>query len=592
MKIINLKIRNKLLLIYVVCVMSPIILTDAIILHTVNRNSREENKKDIQFLMERIEYNLNGTIEGGIAFTNKLYTDENLSNFLEARYLNNMTYYNEYMKLLKTNVLSYTYYNGGMNKSQIFADNNTILSGGKIATVDSVREEEWYQAFQDYGQDVMLYTYYDETKKYATGAGTTRTISIIRRLDNYGKDEIEKLLKIDIDYNLMLMDVMNEKINGDIYVRNSNDILFSNIPYENSMKPYAEATSIDESRIYASRRMITGKQEWEIVVLLEETAFWSVISGNQWLLTLILLNILIPSLLIYYVGKSINHRLSIVVTHMDKVKREQFVEIDTLPGEDEIGELIKSYNLMVRKIRILIEVVFKGKEEKQMLELSKKQAELKAVQSQVNPHFLFNTLETIRMRSLIKGEMETADIIGELAVLFRKSMIWGSDFITIEEEMAFVERYLNIQRYRFGDKIQYVSSVSEECKKYYLPKLSIGTFVENACVHGIEASINACQIELLIYTEEDMLVIEVKDNGKGMDEDRLDLLNKMLLHADSKLLNESKSTGILNAVLRLNMYSDGKCEFSILSRPDMGTRIRMVLPLNYVVDGSKGMGAS
>ena len=297
------------------------------------------------------------------------------------------------------------------------------------------------------------------------------------------------------------------------------------------------------------------------------------------------MNVAMPTLLIYFVGISISKRLSIVATYMDKVKKEQFEEIRLKEAEDEIGKLILSYNLMIRKIKNLIEVVFKGNAEKQSLELSKKQAELKAVQSQVNPHFMFNTLETIRMRSLLKGENETADIIGEMAILFRKSMSWGADCITIEEELNFVAKYIKIQKYRFGDKIKFYHYIMQGCEKYMVPKLAIGTFIENACIHGIETTVRDGVISLTVTKNKDFLFIEISDNGIGFEKEKLDQLLWKLEHADHKMLNESISTGILNAFLRLKMYCDGNIVFDIDSKYERGTDITIQIPLNYVDSG-------
>ncbi len=578
----NFKIRNKLLLIYAFCVFIPIIVTDAIILHTVNVNSLRDQEKELQYAMERIEYNLTETVNGCILFTNNLYMDPSVNQFLNKKYINYMTYYDDFIKLTRNNNFSYNYNNGIVNKIQIFADNDTMLNGGKIAKIESIKDTDWYMAYKNNGSDIFLYTYFDETKSYAIGSGSSRTVSIIRNLDYFGNRGIDKCLKIDIDYNLMLRDVLNEKIAANIYVRNKDYILFTNLPKENSMSDYALANSIDSENVTLSKTFRAGNEEWEILIFSEDTAFWQVIIENKGLLLLIVLNVIIPTLLIYFVGISISKRLSLVAVYMDMVKKEQFEEIGILEGEDEIGKLIISYNLMVRKIRNLIEVVFKGNAEKQALELSKKQAELKAVQSQVNPHFLFNTLESIRMRSLLKGEGETADIIGELAILFRKSMNWGSDIITIEEELSFVEKYINIQRYRFGDKIKFYHYIMEGCEKYMVPKLAIGTFVENACIHGIETTVNDGVISLTITKNAEYLFIEISDNGRGFEKDKLDKILWMLENADSKMLNESKSTGILNAFLRLKMYCDGNIMFDIDSKPENGTDITIRIPLSYV----------
>lgn len=534
--------------------------------------------------MDRIAYNINETIEGCILFTNNIYLDRRLDEFLNQSYTDNSTYYREYMELLEYNNIGYNYNNGKLFKVQVYADNNTILSGGKIATLDMIKDAEWYQNFIDNGEDIQLYTYYDDMKRYATGSGTTRTISIIRKMNNFGYNGIDKVLKIDIDYNLMLKTVLNEKIDADIYVRNSDFILFSNKSDLNSMRPYSLANDIVTGRSTMSKAFVTGKEHWEVVVQYEGEPFWTVVFKNESLLLLVLLNIFMPSLLIYFVGKSISKRLSLVVSHMNQVKTGHFEEIKEFSGEDEIGEVIISYNLMIRKIRNLIDVVFKDKTEKQALEISKKQAELKAIQSQVNPHFLFNTLEAIRMRSLIKSEHETADIIGELAILFRKSMTWSNDYITIDEELSFVDKYIKIQRYRFGDKLKYSKNIMDECRQYVIPKLAIVTFIENAFVHGIETTDNDGFITLTINNNLDHLVIQISDNGKGIEQEKLMEIKSMLSNANSKMLYNAKCTGVLNAYLRFKIYSDQEFVFDIDSKPEQGTSITIRLPLNKVIN--------
>lgn len=577
----NYKIRTKMLLIYCFCVLLPIIFTDATILYTVNSNYKENLMRDHTYVMERIKSNLLDTVESCILFTYNLYSDEMLDKFLSKRYVNHLDYYEDYMAMQKYNSLSYNYNYGRLYKIITYADNDTLISGGSIAKLETAKEEEWYKAFIDSGQDIFLYTYYDAGKKYIPGSGTSRTISVIRNLDYFNKRVKNKILKVDLDYSNMLKDILNEKLDGEIYVRNKDFILFSNLPTASGVREYEPADMISTEDATMSMSFPIGLDEWEILIKTKDVPFWSVLFEKKWLITIVLISIFLPTILLYFVGRSISQRLMIITSYMSKVENEQFELIGINEGEDEIGKLIRRFNLMVLRIKELIEVVFKGQAEKRDLELAKKNAELKAVQSQVNPHFLFNTLESIRMRSLIKQEHETADIIGELAILFRKSMTWGDDYITVEEEMSFIDNYIHIQRYRFGDKIKYYHYVMDECRTCLVPKLSISTFIENACVHGIETSYNEGVISLTITKDEDYLLVEITDNGRGMDEQRLNELKRMIEHADSSMLYESKSTGVLNAYLRLKMYSDGKVLFDIDSKPDGGTEITIRLPLNY-----------
>lgn len=577
----NYKIRTKMILIYCFCVLIPIIFTDATILYTVNSNYRENRMRELTYAMERVKSNLSDTVESCILFTYNLYSDEKLDEFLSKHYINHLDYYEHYMDMQKHNSLSYNYNYGRLYKIITYADNETLINGGSIARLETVKDADWYKAFVNSGQDIFLYTYYDSGKKNIPGSGTSRTISVIRKLDYFDKRSMSKILKVDLDYSNMLKDVLNEKLDGEIYVRNKDFILFSNLPSASGIREYELANMVAPEEATMSMTFQTGFEEWDILIRAKEVPFWSVLFENKWLIIIILISIFLPTILIYFVGKSISQRLMLITSYMGKVEKEQFEVIEINEGEDEIGKLIHRFNLMVLRIKELIEVVFKGQAEKQDLELAKKNAELKAVQSQVNPHFLFNTLESIRMRSLIKKEEETADIIGEMAVLFRKSMSWGDDYITVEEEMSFIDNYIHIQRYRFGDKIKYYHYVMDECRTCLVPKLSISTFIENACIHGIETTDKEGVISLTITKNEEYLLVEITDNGKGMDEQRLNELRKMIAHADSSMLYESKSTGVLNAYLRLKMYSDGNVLFDIDSKPERGTDIVIRLPLAY-----------
>lgn len=532
--------------------------------------------------MDRVEYNMSSNVSNCILFTNNMYYDRELNKFLNKQYADYPSYYDAYMEMLTSNNLSYNYNSGLLSRIEVFADNKTIIGGGKISTLASIADSVWFKEYEKSKKTIFVYPYYDEAKKFIPGVGSARTISIIRTLDNYGSHGIQKVLKIDLDYTMMQMDVLNEKIDGTIYVMNKDYILFSNLPNTGSMKEFQATSTLEGTEPVMRKAFTAGSEEWEIVIYAEKLPFWNILFHNKWLLYIILLDLFLPTILIYFVGKSISHRLSIVANYMGRVEKEQFELIQSSEDKDEVGRLIRSYNMMVTRIKDLIEVVFKESAEKQALELSKKQAELKAIQSQVNPHFLFNTLETIRMRSLIKGEGETADIIGELAILFRKSMNWGSDYITIAEEMDFIEKYVNVQKYRYGDKIKFYHYMMDGCEQLKIPKLTIGTFVENAFVHGIEEIENEGVISLTITKNEEYLFVEISDNGIGFDEKRLNKIKWMIAHADTKMLNESKSTGMLNAFLRLKMYCDGQIVFDIDSKTEDGTDITFQIPLTAV----------
>jgi two-component system sensor histidine kinase YesM len=227
-------------------------------------------------------------------------------------------------------------------------------------------------------------------------------------------------------------------------------------------------------------------------------------------------------------------------------------------------------------------VVYVNKLAKQELILAKKQAELLALQSQINPHFMFNSLESIRMRSLIKNEKETSEIIAKLAILIRQSIYWGNDIITIEEEIKYVKAYLEIQKYRFDEKLSFYINVCEKCLKINIPKITLVTFVENSCIHGIEHTSKKGSIIIDISIFQDNIEIVIEDTGKGMDENKLSNLINQVENANILMLDKSNSIGIINAFIRLKTYFKDNIKFNITSELNKGTKINLTISLRDI----------
>lgn len=214
--------------------------------------------------------------------------------------------------------------------------------------------------------------------------------------------------------------------------------------------------------------------------------------------------------------------------------------------------------------------------------LADTQAEIDALQSQINPHFLFNALESIRMRSLLKEENETADMVEKLAIMQRQYVDWGNDSVEIEQELEFVKAYLSLQKYRFGDRLNYNLEIDPECAQIRIPKLTIVTFVENACVHGIESKASPGWIFVRAYKREEQLYIEIEDTGSGIEEQKLYQMQHDMQNADIEMLKNKKSVGMLNACLRLKMYTEDHVCFEIEGEEGVGTWITICIPMEYL----------
>jgi len=579
----NYSIRSKLLIMYLFCVLVPMIITNSIFYITIKNSEEKEQRISMEHAIDRVKYNLDAVFDDCVLVSDHLYKDMTLNDFITKRYDNLLAYYDRYIFLLQNNVIKYYYGPQHVYQVTIFTDNNTISdSDNFVKLTPKIRDSEWYKQFRNNKEAMTLSVFYDKDKKSSIN-NMARTISIIRKLDNFDRTH-ENILRIDVDYNVILNSILNEKMEENLYIGNKDFVLFSNQKSGVGADEFDSIDSIKEEKVKLNDfyKFKMSKEKWNIIITEKEVnTFSRIIEKKDVFIGLVILNLLLPTIIIALISHSIGNRTTLLNIYLRKVENEEFSTIEEYEyGKDEIGKLIRSYNMMVLRIKELIEVVFKRDVEKQRLELAKKQAELKALQSQVNPHFMFNTLESIRMRSLIKGEVETAEIIENLSALLRKTINWGEDNITIEDEMRFVENYLQIQKYRFGDKLSYSFYVMEKCKNIRIPKLSILSFVENACVHGIEEVSHNASINVAIFKYDSNLIIEISDTGIGMDEEKLSSIREKLNNAEIDTLNNSKSTGVLNTYMRLQMYCNNNMKFEIESKLGEGTEVTIQICLD------------
>lgn len=266
-----------------------------------------------------------------------------------------------------------------------------------------------------------------------------------------------------------------------------------------------------------------------------------------------------------------------ITKYVKKVYNQKFEFIEHTPAGDEIGQLMEAFNSMVLKIKQLINDVYEVSLQKKNIELQKRQAEINALQSQINPHFLFNCLGAISMRSILKEEKETAQIVKNLANLFRISLAWEKDMITVSEEISFVRNYLEIEQYRFGDELKYNIFVDKHAESCRIPKMSLTTFAENACVHGIENTERYGLISVKVLFMGKYIECSVSDNGIGMGEEQLDDI-KRYIENETEV---KKNVGIKNVIRRLILRFGDELEYDIISTEGQGVRIWFRIPAVY-----------
>lgn len=237
----------------------------------------------------------------------------------------------------------------------------------------------------------------------------------------------------------------------------------------------------------------------------------------------------------------------------------------------ELKVLSDSFNVMIEKTSNLIDRV---KEEQTKL----REAELEILQVQINPHFLYNTLDTIVWLAEAGDNEQVVNMVEVLSDFFRASLNGGKDIVTLEEEYRHVSSYLQIQQVRYKDILEYEIKLPEELGQVQIPKITLQPLVENALYHGIKNKRGKGLIRVYAYKKNDLCVIAVEDNGRGMTPEKLAEIKAGLLRQREE---EKESYGLYNVNERIRLRFGNQYGLSFYSEDHAGTKVEIYLPVRY-----------
>lgn len=294
--------------------------------------------------------------------------------------------------------------------------------------------------------------------------------------------------------------------------------------------------------------------------------------------------LIIPGILIHIFTNYFTGRVMLLRQEMHKVSNQDYELIPAFRGKDELSEAFGDLQVMVENIKKQEARAFESQIKEQELMIRQQEMEFKMLASQINPHFLYNTLETIRMRAFSAGDKEVAKAIK----LLGKSMRYvleniGTSFTTLAEELHHVDEYIEIQQLRFGERIGYERQIEEGIvpEKYHILPLLLQPVVENAIVHGLDEKEADGLVKISIYCKtpdaagEEFLIIDVEDNGCGMTEEALGRLRHDIEIRD---MSRSKSIGLYNINQRMKLHYGEGYRVHVYAEPEKGTRVRLILP--------------
>lgn len=282
-----------------------------------------------------------------------------------------------------------------------------------------------------------------------------------------------------------------------------------------------------------------------------------------WLVVGVIFFMLLAILMMY---QSITRPLITLGRAMKTVQDENFeLQLD-IDRRDEIGQLNESFNYMVNKINHLIREVYQEK-------LAQKSAEIEALQAQINPHFLYNALDSINWMLIDRGEMDISEIIVSLGKLMQYCIDTDNALVPLNQEYQYIQDYLCIQKNRLEDRLQYKLEIEDPLGELLVPKLILQPLVENSIKHAIEPYQKSGLITIRSFMRENKINISVQDNGCGMTQEQLEKLQQ------SEKRGGSTGIGVMNVVRRLKLFYGEESELRIESVQGVGTNMTIVIPV-------------
>ncbi|MGX7131644.1 sensor histidine kinase [Enterococcus songbeiensis] len=358
----------------------------------------------------------------------------------------------------------------------------------------------------------------------------------------------------------------------DSFIFNSSgDLMFSNSNYTSTKerKKIAELVKVnsDLQQTFSTDYFVTedtSSGQATIVLLASKHLFWQKVLQSS--LIMLSVGIIIAGILLIILQRTFKRyskQVTSIVNVTESVSEGNLkMRIDTSHVQDELYDLASAINFMVGSLDQYIKDIY-------VLEIKQRDANMRALQSQINPHFLYNTLEYIRMYALSRQQEELADVVFAFSALLRNNTTQEKT-TTLEKELSFCEKYVYLYQMRYPDRIAYHFTIDDALKKIVLPKFTIQPLIENYFVHGIDYTRNDNAVSVKVFKKETQVVIQVSDNGKGMDAEQLQKVREKLKEPD---VDMSTSIGLRNVHERLQNYFGPSYSLEVESSLETGTKI-------------------
>lgn len=600
----NLSIRSKLILIYMLIIIIPFVFISFFSFTKYVKYIQDKVTDSKMQTIAQISNNLDNYMEeieklSLITYSNKgiqealkkglytnIYDDKNSSRELTRQEIisNNRTITNYFIDLMSPRM--------DLLGAYIFCENNQVYKisrGEYISSLYDFKKDNWYKlALSSEGKSLIftsniLNKYFTYKSRVITFCKAIRDPSNFKNLgvivialdvekiknlcSGYGLNDDSRILISNSDGRVIYYG--NENLIDRVVVNN----FFMDVLYRSSGSFISDIKG-ERYVVFFNTSKYTG---WKVVEIVSLGSLYKEIYNLRTLINLgMILCVILMVFISIYLSLQLTRPIKNLTKAMESIRDDNLdikVEIDS---NDEIGRLSKSFNAMIIRIKSLIDNVYTA-------QIKRKEAELNALQNQINPHFLYNTLEMIGNIAEIENVPQISSITKSLGRMFRYSIKSEKEVVSIKEEINHSKNYLNIQQLRFDNRFEVVFDTDDDVKDCKILKLLMQPIIENAIFHGLEKKVGKGVVVVTAKRiNEDEIEMAVTDNGIGIDDDTLCLINKSLKANINYLGEEGNNTrgfALVNVNSRINLFFGEKYGLRIETQKNRGTKVIIHIPV-------------
>ncbi|MBD0384250.1 sensor histidine kinase [Paenibacillus sedimenti] len=582
----NIRIKHKIILAFILVVVIPVLIVGVFLTNAFRQSVLNDAIGQTSNNVEKINKHASDILRIPIEISSKLMIDPRLERIVNTQYQSiyevvsaykEFQDFTDFVKLYKE-----------VDNVRFYTTNPTLLNNWSfIQPTPEITDSFWYQeAMNKKTEKISWYFIEDETKN------NRKLLSLVKRIyfANYrssgvlvidvNQDELNAIVSHEL-FDTMIMDGKGTIVaakNTDWVGKQLGDLDFGKDFPDKPEGTYQTKFKGKDSKVVIND-LIPTLSDSGLRIVSVFTVESIVGEANKIIymgLYITLASLLVALVLIYFSSHMLTSRMLQLNKQINKVALGDLNATSEIDGYDEIGMLSRQFNNMVRSIRELMDEVHESNRINNQLELRQKEIKLKMMASQINPHFLFNALESIRMKAHLKGEAEISGIVRTLGKLMRKKLEIMGSLIPLKDELEMVRCYLDIQQFRFGDRLTYEIHPDPAAGDKKITPLIVQPIVENAVIHGLEFIETGGMVRVLAAVNDNHLRIDVIDNGIGISASRLLEIEQSLNDMEDK---KEHRIGMRNVHQRLKLMYGDAYGLSIVTEEGKGTRIHFSIPI-------------